>query len=188
MSGEGPLRLPQWLHCNKCGAFVPGGSSSSSGGVGSRGSTPGRGAADGAGRQLHILECTHIVCGACLGPSSGNAVCAVCGAACASRCIGADQLPADVQAFLDDALVLSELDRLRYCIQFQINNQAEAIQTLRSRVAKQNGLLREARAYIERLQQQQQQQHRNQQQAGARRAPGIVPFGSPGPCPPPQQQ
>ncbi|KAI9473371.1 hypothetical protein BX667DRAFT_532728 [Coemansia mojavensis] len=84
--------------------------------------------------RLYILECTHI----------------------ASKCIGNDALPAEVQPFLDENMVLSELDRLRYCVQFQLSNQNEAIQVLQAKLNKQSKLMRQAQSYIEQMQREQQ--------------------------------
>ncbi|KAJ1760843.1 hypothetical protein IW139_003688 [Coemansia sp. RSA 353] len=92
-------KLPEWLHCNKCNAFINSLSNDS---------------------RLYILECTHIVCKKCAFArqrQSGNVLCPVCGTTCAAKCIGGDELPHDVQLFMDQSMVLSELDRLRYCVQ-----------------------------------------------------------------------
>ncbi|KAI9471437.1 hypothetical protein BX667DRAFT_64200 [Coemansia mojavensis] len=138
------LQLPGWLHCNKCHVF-----------------------ANTADIRLYILECTHIACKRCLSISirtqtaqpkriNANVPCPLCATICAAKCIGNDALPAEVQPFLDENMVLSELDRLRYCVQFQLSNQNEAIQVLQAKLNKQSKLMRQAQSYIEQMQREQQ--------------------------------
>ncbi|KAJ2701860.1 hypothetical protein FB645_004491 [Coemansia sp. IMI 203386] len=66
--------------------------------------------------------------------------------------ISSDDLSQEMLVFFSDHLLLSEIDRLRYIIQFQISNQNAAISHLREKISRQTKLLREARNYIEQLQ------------------------------------